>query len=113
MERLTNNALAQADVVRGAVNSDGRGLLTHGILVDLKIVLNKRVVERPVTAESVHALVNGERELRAADLSGTDLLRATVQSGAFNLMPVSPVGTCRPGPRSAVNVAPGETFLPV
>ena len=32
---------------------------------------------------------------------------------AFNLMPVRPVGTCRPGPRSAVNVAPGETFLPV
>ena len=85
VERLTNNALAQADVVRGAVNSDGRGLLTHGILVDLKIVLNKRVVERPVTAESVHALVNGERELRAADLSGTDLLRATVQGGSLQL----------------------------
>ena len=85
VERLTNNALTQADVVRGAVNSDGRGLLTHGILVDLKIVLNKRVVERAVTAESVHTLVNGERKRRTTDLSGTDLLRATVQSGSLQL----------------------------
>ena len=85
VERLTNNTLTQADVVRGAVNSDGRGLLTHGILVHLKIVLNKRVVERTVTTESVHTLINGERELRAADLSGTDLLRATVQSGSLQL----------------------------
>ena len=85
VERLTNNALTQADVVCGAVNSDGGGLLAHGILVHLKIVLNKRVVERPVTTESVHTLVNGKRERRTTDLSGTDLLRATVQGGSLQL----------------------------
>ena len=83
VERLTNNTLTQADVVRGAVNSDGRGLLTHGILVHLKIVLNKRVVERTVTTESVHTLINGKRERRTTDLRSADLLGGTVKGGGL------------------------------
>ena len=81
VERLTNNALTQADVVGGAVNGDRGGLLTHRVFRHLKIVLNKRVVERTVTAESIHALVNGERELTVSDLRGTDLLGGAVKGG--------------------------------
>ena len=81
MERLTNNALTEANVVGGAVNGDRGGLLTHRVLRHLKIVLNKRVVERTVTAESIHTLVNGERELTVSDLRGTDLLGGAVKGG--------------------------------
>ena len=85
MERLTNDTLTEGDVIGGAVNRNGGGLLAHSVLSHRHIKLHVRVVERAVASESVHTLINGKDKLSALNLRVTDLLGRAIKSGGLQL----------------------------
>ena len=90
MESLTDNALTEGNVVGGTVNGDRGGCLTHRALVNAHVVLNKSVVECAIAPQIVHALVDGEHELTARHLRGTNLLDRSVKSGSLQLNTIQP-----------------------